>query len=148
MKTFLVNLKNHCYQQLPLFLGGGEFSPYELENVVSEIEKLQQKEGKYQQLLNMLQASKEQGEQTASYILRQISYPHTLIALRDYDDGFLERNRLWTIATTEIEIDFADSAGRKATEKVCEAYYKDTSETNTLEQCLLLSVPDIRKIIS
>lgn len=141
MKTFLANLKHHVRTREPLFLGGGEFHVHELEKVLKSIEVLQN-------ISQMLSVCATEGDETAKHIFRQAYFIKTVKALREYDDGFQERARLWDTASTKIEIDHADRVGKEAAEKVCRAYYQDTKAFNTLEACMDTSVSDIRRLIS
>ena len=134
-------MKHHIRTKRPLFLGGGEFRAHELEEILESIEVLQN-------ISQMLSVCATEGDETAKHILRQAHFPNTIKALREFDDGFQERARLWDAASTEIEISHANKVGEEAAAKVCKAYYEDTKAFNSLEACMDTSIWDIRRIIS
>lgn len=70
-------------------------------------------------------------------------FPHTLAALRAYDEGRAAREQAWERASkSEVEVEEAERCDKAAELKVQEALYADTQPINCLDNCKLVHPDD------
>jgi hypothetical protein len=69
-------------------------------------------------------------------------------ALEEFDKGKPERDAAWLRIDTNEGVHACEAADKAASDLVCEAFYLDTQAFNSKDNCMLMSVQDIRRIVN
>lgn len=75
-------------------------------------------------------------------------FTHTAEALKQYDATQEERDALWETAQSDADVLAAEAADTAAQEAVGEAFYLDTSDINTRENCLRVPLSFARRMVT
>lgn len=78
--------------------------------------------------------------------IRKRTFPHTAAALAIFDAGIPERQQNWLNITTEEAVHAAQRADEAALRAVQDAFYKDTSDINCVENCHRVDIGFLRRM--
>ena len=77
-----------------------------------------------------------------------MGFTNTRAALITYDAGSAQRQKLWTAADTNDDVNEAVAADRAALELVQAAFYEDTKAINTRRHCELADIQFMRHLVA
>lgn len=77
---------------------------------------------------------------------QQTTFHNTRAALAEYDRTEPERDALWEKIETETDVWFAEGERERALMLVQKAYYNDTHEFNSYENCMLADLEFMRHV--
>lgn len=72
------------------------------------------------------------------------AFENTKAALKVYDEGKAEREARWHVSLSNAQVDAAEKADMDAIERVQLAFHRDTMPANSVDNCKLLGINDIR----
>lgn len=78
---------------------------------------------------------------------RRHEFPHSKTALEELQLSQPTLNKMLDEATTDEEVQQAILEEKEALNKVRRAFYKDTRDRNSLDNCLLADVPWIAEVV-
>ena len=73
-------------------------------------------------------------------------FPHTKVALEEYDMGQPKRQRLYDAAGTDEEVRTWETREKEDLDKVRRAFFEDTKHHNSLDNCMIVDLKFLRKM--
>lgn len=80
--------------------------------------------------------------------MKMRTFDNTRKALIEFDAGAAERQRLWDSIESNQDVEAAVAADNAAKNKVREAFYEDTKDINSKENCMCVEVDFMRRLAS
>lgn len=73
------------------------------------------------------------------------TFDNTRAALKVYDEGKAARDAAWDAIETDEDVAAREAADSADLRKVQDAFHRDTAAYNSLENCRLLHINDLRR---
>ena len=80
--------------------------------------------------------------------IKKRDFMRTKQALANYRAAGSERDRLWDTVESDADVERADQRDKADADKVREAFYLDTQDINSRDNCMRMHVGDIRRMIA
>ncbi|MFK3740909.1 hypothetical protein [Massilia sp. TN1-12] len=78
--------------------------------------------------------------------IKRRTFNNTAAALIEYDAGAAAREGAWNRVEQNVDADAAQQADLLALRKVQEAFHKDTSDINSLDNCYRVDIDFMRRV--